>query len=780
MMNSILKYMLLAVTVLLCALPLEAVLPEDNIDRTVIMLSADMKVLAENIKSDMQRLENRQREFRNTLNQLSETCDKSGVVLYSQDERYLYGTLQATQTMKDIVNRIKHQQRILNLLETDLNTISNRYGDLSQFLEEIKSRSFSPKGREALEISQNIADSLRINLQQQISLLNTDKLSYHALLERAEKLETYNDKALASLQTRIFHIGNESIGELFRHFPDRWHEFTYDLEWRFLSGQSNTDDWNSREDKFYDLLDINEYIAIFMALCFYIITQFKRFCPRWAKGKRIVYSLVVGLVSIEIGFIIIRLFAEASHQFYIILMIESELYLLALMVFASSTIRLNRRRIARSLISYLPIFFLTFALLEYREDLVAFSTVTFSAPFLFLFALVGQIFVVITGIKKLDVSDRQMAWANLLVIAGSLIVICVGYTVLATMVFLLWIGILNGLMILALVKSFIAKRHPTHDGILGITTRLLIYPLAIPAIILMAFIWVAHVYNLTLWFSDVLATPFLDMPDKVGVLSIAKLLLIYGLGVCVNYVISLVKMLLHRNEKYRQGQVAVWISVGNILVWMVYIVAVLVILEINRAGVIAAIGGASVGIGLALKDTFANLFSGMSLIAGRLRPGDIVEFNGERGKVLNIGIISTSMETEDGPILTVHNSQLFEKNFKNMTRNHCVELRHITFDISTDNDPKIVRELILNCFRDIDGVDNSRRHVVIMRNFGSGVMRVELKVWIDSDKYLAAEPAVREAIFEIFRDNGISKATFIEQIDAKGADSVMTNNRTIL
>jgi hypothetical protein len=76
-------------------------------------------------------------------------------------------------------------------------------------------------------------------------------------------------------------------------------------------------------------------------------------------------------------------------------------------------------------------------------------------------------------------------------------------------------------------------------------------------------------------------------------------------------------------------------------------------------------------------------------------------------------------------------------------------------------------------------VDESRKHVVIMRNFGSGIMRVELKVWIDSEKYLATEPAVREAVFEAFRQNGIQAASFIQQIDSKGADSIMTNRITI-
>lgn len=167
-------------------------------------------------------------------------------------------------------------------------------------------------------------------------------------------------------------------------------------------------------------------------------------------------------------------------------------------------------------------------------------------------------------------------------------------------------------------------------------------------------------------------------------------------------------------------------------------------------------------------------------MTGRLRPGDIMEYEGVRGKVLDIGIISTRMETEDGPIMTMPNRHLFEKNFKNMTRNHSVELRHIAFDISENNDPKLVRKIILDSFHGIDGVDESRKHVVIMRNFGSGVMRVELKVWIDSEKYLATEPAVREAIFEVFRQNNIQAATFLQQIDSKGTDSIMTDNITIL
>lgn len=106
------------------------------------------------------------------------------------------------------------------------------------------------------------------------------------------------------------------------------------------------------------------------------------------------------------------------------------------------------------------------------------------------------------------------------------------------------------------------------------------------------------------------------------------------------------------------------------------------------------------------------------------------------------------------------------------------ENRQVEF--SAGNDPKLVRKIILDSFHDIDGVVKGRKHVVIMRNFGGGIMRIELKVWIDSEKYLAAEPAVREAIFEAFRRNDIQGATFLQHMDSKGTNSIMTNNITIL
>lgn len=754
-------------------LPSWGVLSEYNLDQTLISLSADMKALQQNVRKDILRFENRQIEFRNEIEHLDEMCDETAVMLYSQDERYLYGILQATQGMKNVVRRIRSQREKLTQLETDLSIITNRYSELSKFLKGLETKLSTPRSREALHKSVVIADSLKLSIDRCISSVAEDKTIYRNLVRKADRLESYNNSVISHAQAIMFGKGGESIWEFCNHFSTRWSEFKDDLIWRFFTGQSDMDDWNSKEDRMYDYMDITFYISLALAICFYLLARFTRFCPGWIAKKRIYWVLCFWLTVNVVGLIVIMLIMGFAPMLQIIVSLDCELYFLALLILASSTVRLKKSQIWRTLLSYLPMFALTYILIGYRQDLVPISTVTFTAPFFFLLAFLGQTVIMALNMKKLDNTDRKMAWANITVIASCFLFICFGYTILGSLAFLLWIGLVTGILFFELIKAFINKKQLVKNSIAGMTLRLLLYPFAIPAIVFAAISWVAHVYNFTSWFSELINIPFVNMPDKIGVISIAKILYIYGLGVIVNYGLTLVKYILRRDASNRQGQIAVWISIGNILTWLCYIIAVILILDINKAGLIAAVGGASVGIGFALKDTFENLFSGLTLMTGRLRPGDILEYEGVRGKVLDIGIISTRMETEDGPIMTMPNRQLFEKNFKNMTRNHSVELRHIVFDISENNDPKLVRKIILDSFHGIDGVDESRKHVVIMRNFGSGVMRVELKVWIDSEKYLATEPAVREAIFEVFRQNNIHAATFFQQVEAQCAYTIM-------
>lgn len=73
----------------------------------------------------------------------------------------------------------------------------------------------------------------------------------------------------------------------------------------------------------------------------------------------------------------------------------------------------------------------------------------------------------------------------------------------------------------------------------------------------------------------------------------------------------------------------------------------------------------------------------------------MIECDGYRGRVSSLGYRSTMIETLDGSIIAFQNSQLFNKNFRNMTRNHKFECVKVEVGISYGTDVEKARGIIL-------------------------------------------------------------------------------------
>ena len=161
------------------------------------------------------------------------------------------------------------------------------------------------------------------------------------------------------------------------------------------------------------------------------------------------------------------------------------------------------------------------------------------------------------------------------------------------------------------------------------------------------------------------------------------------------------------------------------------------------------------------------------MMSGRLRPGDIVGCDGLRGVVASVGIMSTSITTEDGPVVSMPTRQLFARHFINYSRNHCHEIRHIIFDITQGSNIDLARELMLKSAQGISGVVDYEKHYVVVKYISCGIVRLDYKCWIDSATYLRSEPAVREAIYHAFKENGIEIADFTKSMDMRASAKIM-------
>lgn len=104
------------------------------------------------------------------------------------------------------------------------------------------------------------------------------------------------------------------------------------------------------------------------------------------------------------------------------------------------------------------------------------------------------------------------------------------------------------------------------------------------------------------------------------------------------------------------------------VVMVIALVAVLGVLGIPTASVLTAIGAAGLAIGLALQGSLSNLAAGIMLLIQRpFKVGDVITVAGVTGKVDEIELFSTKVDTPENKRVILPNGQVFGNLIDNAT-----------------------------------------------------------------------------------------------------------------
>lgn len=148
---------------------------------------------------------------------------------------------------------------------------------------------------------------------------------------------------------------------------------------------------------------------------------------------------------------------------------------------------------------------------------------------------------------------------------------------------------------------------------------------------------------------------------------------------------------------------------------------------------LASAGIIGLALSFAAKDTLANLFAGVFILADSpYKLGDyIVLDTGERGKVTHIGIRSTRMLTRDDIEITVPNSVMGNAKITNEAGGPNSKRRiRVKVGVAYGTDIDKVREVLEQVAKDNDKVCGLPEPRVRMRNFGASSVDFELLCWI--------------------------------------------------
>lgn len=181
--------------------------------------------------------------------------------------------------------------------------------------------------------------------------------------------------------------------------------------------------------------------------------------------------------------------------------------------------------------------------------------------------------------------------------------------------------------------------------------------------------------------------------------------------------------------------------------------------DIDVTAWLASAGIIGVAVGFGAKDTLANLFAGVFIVAdGPYQIGDyLVVENGVRGRVTDIGIRSTRIFTLDEVEIIIPNAVMGNATIVNLSGgpNERTRLK-VPIGVAYDSDMQVVRDTLLDIALNTKRVLKSPKSIVRVNTFGDSSINVTLLVWIGKPE--VEEPvldALNTAIIERFREANI-------------------------
>jgi small-conductance mechanosensitive channel len=194
---------------------------------------------------------------------------------------------------------------------------------------------------------------------------------------------------------------------------------------------------------------------------------------------------------------------------------------------------------------------------------------------------------------------------------------------------------------------------------------------------------------------------------------------------------------------------------------------------------VTIIGGAlGVGIGFGMQAIVNNFVSGLILLFERpIKVGDVIQLSdGQQGRVLNLGLRATTVQTFDRAEIVVPNGDLIANQVTNWTLGDRSMRLKIPVGVAYGSDVETVMRVLMAVATESTRVLQDPRPMVLFLNFGDSSLDFQLRVWIAdfNDRRIIQSALIRE-IDRRFRVEGVEipfpqRDLHLRSVDGKAAE----------
>ena len=171
------------------------------------------------------------------------------------------------------------------------------------------------------------------------------------------------------------------------------------------------------------------------------------------------------------------------------------------------------------------------------------------------------------------------------------------------------------------------------------------------------------------------------------------------------------------------------------------------------AALIAAMG---LAIGLAFQGSLSNLAAGMMLLIFRpFKVGDVVDVGGQKGKVFEIDILATSLDTPDNRRIIVPNGSIFGNTIENITH-HPKRRVDVPVGVAYEADIDQTRATLEKAAASVEGVLDDPPPQIVLADLGASSVDWVVRVWCPTADYWGIREATVRAAKMHLDEAGIS------------------------
>ena len=200
-------------------------------------------------------------------------------------------------------------------------------------------------------------------------------------------------------------------------------------------------------------------------------------------------------------------------------------------------------------------------------------------------------------------------------------------------------------------------------------------------------------------------------------------------------------------------------NLGFIFIIVISIYMVFRSWDVDMTAWLASAGIVGIAIGFAAKDTLANLFSGVFILADSpYKLGDYVVLDsGERGMVTNIGIRSTRLLTRDDVEITIPNAIMGNTRITNESGGPHEKYRlRVKVGVAYGTDIDQVRDILMQVAEQEASVCEDPEPRVRFRAFGDSSLNIELLCWVQNPELFGRVlDRLNTTIYKRFNSEGI-------------------------